>query len=262
MSVKISQLTASAALTSDDFFPVVDSGSLTTLRASAQQVLNFITGSTFNTLSASNVQVYEQRVDNLLNTNFLRVSGTSISSDLYQDTSTRFTFDTNAQHFQFFKLATPITASFGNASTGLTEIKGTIVKIGNSSSPTNVLGNLIISGSSVFSGSIFVSGSSIYGQVAELTSSTSNYTLLPQDSGKFVNINSGSAVNLTVPAGLPTGFTVSVCQLGSGSVSFITGSGVVINNRQSHTKTAGQFAVASIVGTAANVYVLVGDTTT
>lgn len=165
MAVKISQLTASAALTSDDFFPVVDSGSLVTLRASAQQILNYVTGSTFNSLTLN--------------------------------------------------------------------------------------------------GDISVANSgSIYGQVAELTSSTTNYTLVSQDSGKFLNVDSGSAVNVTVPAGLPTGFTISVCQLGSGSVSFVTGSGVTINNRQGHTKTAGQFAVASIVGTAADVYVLVGDTTT
>lgn len=55
MAVKISQLSASAPITSDDFFPVVDSGSLTTLRASAQQILNYVTGSTFNTLTVNNL---------------------------------------------------------------------------------------------------------------------------------------------------------------------------------------------------------------
>jgi hypothetical protein len=55
MTVKISQLTASSLITSDDFFPIVDSGSLTTLRASAQQVLNYVTASTFDTLNVTNL---------------------------------------------------------------------------------------------------------------------------------------------------------------------------------------------------------------
>lgn len=122
-------------------------------------------------------------------------------------------------------------------------------------------GSVIISGNLTVTGSVFVSGSSIYGQVAELTSSTSNYTLLRQDSGKFLNVNSGSAVTVTVPTGLPTGFTVSLCQLGAGQVTVSGAVGVSINNRQSHTKTAGQYAVVSIVGTSADTYVFVGDTT-
>ena len=55
MSVKISQLPSASAITSDDLLPIVDSGSLTTQRASAQQVLNFITGSTFNTLNVTSL---------------------------------------------------------------------------------------------------------------------------------------------------------------------------------------------------------------
>lgn len=54
-NLKISQLPSASAVTSDDLFPIVDSGSLTTQRASAQQVLNFITGSTFNTLNVTNL---------------------------------------------------------------------------------------------------------------------------------------------------------------------------------------------------------------
>lgn len=118
----------------------------------------------------------------------------------------------------------------------------------------------IMSGNLTVTGSIFVSGSSIYGQVAELTSSTTDYTLLRQDSGKFLNVNSGSAVTVTVPAGLPTGFTVSLCQLGAGQITISGAVGVTINNRQSHTKTAGQYSVVSLVGTSADTYVFVGDT--
>lgn len=126
----------------------------------------------------------------------------------------------------------------------------------------NITGSsLRVLGNSVFSGSIFVSGSSIYGQVAELTSSTTSYTLVPTDSGKFLHISSSVGVNLTVPVGLPRGFTITFCQNGSGTITVMTGSGVVIRNRQSHTKTAGLYSVVSLVSTGSNGYILAGDTT-
>lgn len=121
--------------------------------------------------------------------------------------------------------------------------------------------NLRISNNSIFLGNIFVSGTSIYGQVAELISSTTNYTLVPQDSGKFLHISSSTNINLTVPAGLPTGFTITFCQNGLGTITVVTGSGVVIRNRQSHNKTAGLYSIVSLVSTGSNGYILAGDTT-
>ena len=53
MSIKISQLPTLSSLTSDDFLPVVDSGSLSTRRITAQQVLNYVTSSTFNSLTVT-----------------------------------------------------------------------------------------------------------------------------------------------------------------------------------------------------------------
>lgn len=179
---KISQLPSSSALTSDDFLPIVDSGTLTTQRATAQQLLDYVTGSTFNSLTvtnltasnitASNIQTYEQRVDDVLNANFLRVSGTSLVTDIYQDTSTRFVVDTSAQHFQFFKLATPVTAGFGNASTSLTKVDGIDVEIGNASSTVKVAG--ILTGSTgrfttLSSSNSVVSGNFVLQGQADLT---------------------------------------------------------------------------------------------
>ena len=54
-NVKISQLPAASHVTSDDLFPIVDSGSLTTQRATAEQLLEFVTGSTFDTLTVNNL---------------------------------------------------------------------------------------------------------------------------------------------------------------------------------------------------------------
>lgn len=57
MSIKISQLPSASAVTSDDLIPIVDDigGSPITRKATAQQLLRFITGSTFDTLSVTQI---------------------------------------------------------------------------------------------------------------------------------------------------------------------------------------------------------------
>ena len=102
-------------------------------------------------------------------------------------------------------------------------------------------------------------GNAILGFDATLNDQTDNYTLQTSDAGKVVVMNKGSAVNLTVPASLGAGFTCSVVQKGAGQVTFVASS-TTINNRQSHTKIAGQHGVATLISTAANVFVLAGDT--
>jgi hypothetical protein len=84
------------------------------------------------------------------------------------------------------------------------------------------------------------------------------YTLTAGDNGKIVTLNNAAAITLTVPAGLGAGFSVLLIQLGAGKVT-VTASGVTIVQRQSFLKTAGQYAVASVLAYAANVFVLSGD---
>lgn len=57
MSLKISELTASSGLTADDLFPVVNdpSGTPQTLKATVQQVLDYVTGSTFDNLTVTSL---------------------------------------------------------------------------------------------------------------------------------------------------------------------------------------------------------------
>lgn len=78
--------------------------------------------------------------------------------------------------------------------------------------------------------------------------------------GRVVRTSSGSAVTITVPNTLPVGFTVTIIQRGAGQITFATSGGMVISNRQSHTKTAAQNAVVSLLVDATNTAVLAGDT--
>jgi hypothetical protein len=85
------------------------------------------------------------------------------------------------------------------------------------------------------------------------------YTLVTGDNGKVVVLDNASAVTVTVPSGLGVGFNCSCVQKGAGQVSF-NASGTTINNRQSHTKIAGQYGAASVVAYAADTFILAGDT--
>ena len=103
-------------------------------------------------------------------------------------------------------------------------------------------------------------GNAILGFDASLNDQTGTaYTLVASDAGKVVTCDNGSAITVTVPAGLGAGFTCTVIQKGAGQVTFATSS-TTVNNRQSHTKIAGQHGVVSLVATAADTFVLAGDT--
>jgi len=103
-------------------------------------------------------------------------------------------------------------------------------------------------------------GTAILGFDATLNDQTGTaYTILASDAGKVITCNNGSAVTVTVPASLGAGFTCSVVQKGAGQVTFAASS-TTINNRQTHTKIAGQHGVATLISTAADVFVLAGDT--
>jgi hypothetical protein len=85
------------------------------------------------------------------------------------------------------------------------------------------------------------------------------YTLVASDNGKIIECNNASAITVTLPSGLPNGFNCIIKQSGAGQVT-ISASGTTINNRQSFTKTAGQYAAFSVIPTSsANVYSTQGD---
>ena len=93
------------------------------------------------------------------------------------------------------------------------------------------------------------------------TQSGTAYTLTATDNGGVVAFTSGSAIALTVPSGLGAGFSCSVVQYGAGQITVSAGAGATLRVRVSANKTAGQYAIASILSVVANEYILVGDTT-
>ena len=117
---------------------------------------------------------------------------------------------------------------------------------------TNVIG--------VSSGAVDLGGNALSNFDASVNTQTgTTYTLQSSDLGKIVKFESGSAVTLTLPSGLGLGFNCTVIQYGAGQITF-SASGSTLYNRQSHTKTAGQYAVVSLISCHADLYILAGDT--
>ncbi len=85
-----------------------------------------------------------------------------------------------------------------------------------------------------------------------------SYQLVAADNGKTITMNSGSSMNLTVPASLVTGFSCEIIQLGVGQVTIVA-SGTTIHNQASATKLAGQYAACTIKGYAANTFITQGN---
>ena len=95
------------------------------------------------------------------------------------------------------------------------------------------------------------------------TISSNNYTLVASDNGKVVTIdNSETDATVSIPANLGDGFNCLVVQKGNHqtTIQIVSGSGVTIANRSSETKTAGQYAVISIINIGSETYILSGDT--
>lgn len=88
-----------------------------------------------------------------------------------------------------------------------------------------------------------------------------SYTLTSADNGKIITLNNTNAITLNVPYFF-VGFNCMVLQKGAGQVTLtINGSTTNIYNRYGFTKTAGQYAILTLVCIEANKYVASGDMT-
>ncbi len=114
------------------------------------------------------------------------------------------------------------------------------------------------------SGVVVSDSDEIEGYKAKLNAQTgTTYTLVAADTGKVIDHANASAITVTLPNSLAVGWCATYVQAGAGQVTFSPASGALLRNRQSHTKTAGQWAAVTLyvranAGSAAE-YVLAGD---
>jgi hypothetical protein len=100
------------------------------------------------------------------------------------------------------------------------------------------------------------STSSISGFTANInTQSGTTYPIDATDNGKVIQTTGASAITITIPTGLPTGFNCTVVQMGAGQITF---SGTYLN-RTGFTKSASQYSVISILNLGSNNYIVTGE---
>lgn len=85
------------------------------------------------------------------------------------------------------------------------------------------------------------------------------YTLQSSDNGKVVTLSNASAITVTVPAGLVTGFNCMIVQKGVGVVTLSPANTVTVTNRSGGTKTGGQNAIVTIISIVSNYFITGGD---
>jgi hypothetical protein len=91
---------------------------------------------------------------------------------------------------------------------------------------------------------------------------TASYTLALSDSGKMVEMNVGSANNLTVPpdgsVNFPIGTQINVLQTNTGQTTIVAGSGVTVNATPG-LKLRARWSSVLLVKRASNTWVALGD---
>jgi hypothetical protein len=85
-----------------------------------------------------------------------------------------------------------------------------------------------------------------------------SYTLQSTDNGRVVVLTNAAAITLTIPSGLPAGFTCQIVQGGAGVVT-LSASGTTLNSFGALLSTAGQYAAASILSPVSNTFVIAGN---
>jgi hypothetical protein len=96
---------------------------------------------------------------------------------------------------------------------------------------------------------------------------TANYTLVVTpvtDAGKMIVVSSATATTVTIPlestANFPIGTQILVMQTSTGNVTITPTSGVVLQGRNG-LKTAGVYAIISLIKIASDSWIVAGDAT-
>lgn len=101
----------------------------------------------------------------------------------------------------------------------------------------------------------------ISGFGAQINSISTSYQIAATDNSEVVQSNATSAITVTIPAGLPTGFNCMVLQYGAGQITFSPAAGVTLINRNSYNKSIGQYALVTLLHIGSNVVIISGELT-
>ena len=95
--------------------------------------------------------------------------------------------------------------------------------------------------------------------VGGITSSASGITLESIINGEVLLIDSGTTTTVIVPTGLPVGYSLTIIQLGTGSVGITANAGVTLNSYSNFYNLSGIHASASLLSYSSNIFNLAGN---
>lgn len=99
--------------------------------------------------------------------------------------------------------------------------------------------------------------------LAIVSQTGTTYTLQAGEVNDLVTLNNASPITLTIPPSVfSANDTINVAQIGAGQVTFAQGAGVTINSTGATStapKLRAQYSTASVICTASNTFLVVGD---
>ena len=122
-----------------------------------------------------------------------------------------------------------------------------------------------VTGSSLTSvgtlGSLAVTGNVVFHLATAVE--VASYTLVLANDGQIVEMNVGTANNLTVPlnssVAFPIGTQITIIQTGAGQTTIVPTGGVTINSEGAKLKLKAQWAAATLIKRATDTWVVVGN---
>lgn len=98
-----------------------------------------------------------------------------------------------------------------------------------------------------------------------IVTKTGSHTLELADTGKFIQMNVGSANTVTIPpdssVAYATGTSIDVLQIGSGKTQIVAGSGVTVSSANGLYLRA-QWSAVTLIKRATDTWIVFGDTST
>jgi hypothetical protein len=99
--------------------------------------------------------------------------------------------------------------------------------------------------------------------VSTIEQKTANYTLVLEDRGKVIEVNSASNLTITVPTNtnvaFATGATVVVTRRGSGDVTIAGASGVTLRSEDNKLKIGKQYAAVALIKIGTDEWLVAGN---
>jgi hypothetical protein len=90
------------------------------------------------------------------------------------------------------------------------------------------------------------------------------YTLTAGDAGDLVTLTNASAITLTVPTNASVAFAngtqITISQNGAGKVTVVGDTGVTVNSADGYLSLRTQWSAGTLIKTATNSWILIGDT--